>query len=101
MRLTERESNEIRSTARRHFGADVAVRLFGSRADDSKRGGDIDLYVEIDLADADEIFRHEMAFLVDLNLALGEQKIDLVVRSRGQAPTLPIHRVAQETGVLL
>lgn len=101
MRLTERESNEIRTAVRRHFGAGAEVRLFGSRADDSKRGGDIDLYVETDLADSDQIFRSEMALLVDLNLNLGEQKIDLVVRRRGEAPSLPIHRVAKETGVLL
>lgn len=101
MRLTERESQEIRSAVSRHFGADAAVRVFGSRADDNKRGGDIDLYIETDMADADRIFRSEMAVLVDLNLTLGEQKIDLVVRRRGEPPTLPIHRVAKETGVLL
>ncbi|MGE0566265.1 MAG: nucleotidyltransferase domain-containing protein [Gammaproteobacteria bacterium] len=101
MRLTERESQEIRNAVSRHFGADAAVRVFGSRADDSKRGGDIDLYVETDMADAERIFRSEMALLVDLNLTLGEQKIDLVVRRRGEPPTLPIHRVAKETGILL
>ena len=101
MRLTPHQRAEIRSAVARLFGADAEVRLFGSRTDDSKRGGDIDLYVETDLTDTEQIFRQEMALLVDLNLALGEQKIDLVVRQRGQSAELPIHRVARETGVRL
>ena len=101
MRLNEPQLAAIRGAVTRHFGADAEVRLFGSRADDSKRGGDIDLYVETDVADADQIFRREMALLVELNLALGEQKIDLVVRQRGQGAELPIHRVARDTGVRL
>ncbi|MGE0430538.1 MAG: nucleotidyltransferase domain-containing protein [Hydrogenophaga sp.] len=101
MRLTDHQAAEIRRAAARHFGADAEVRLFGSRVDDSRRGGDIDLYVETDLRDPDDVFRREIAMLVDLNLALGEQKIDLVVRRRGQTDELPIHRVARDTGVRL
>jgi len=101
VRLTPHQQVEIRSAVARLFGADAEVRLFGSRTDDNKRGGDIDLYVETDLADTEQIFRQEMALLVDLNLALGEQKIDLVVRQRGKSAELPIHRVARETGVRL
>lgn len=101
MRLSAHQVAEIRSAVVRHFGPGAEVRLFGSRADDRKRGGDIDLYIETDMADPDQVFRREMAVLVDLNLALGEQKIDLVVRRRGQTEELPIHRVARETGIRL
>lgn len=46
MRLSEHERNVIRKAAAEVFGPDVRVMLFGSRVDDSRRGGDIDLFVE-------------------------------------------------------
>lgn len=47
MRLTPRQRNSILSAASDCFGADAQVILFGSRADDNARGGDIDLLVEL------------------------------------------------------
>ena len=41
MRLTEDESRIIRDTVRRRFGRNARVWLFGSRTDDTRRGGDI------------------------------------------------------------
>jgi len=101
MRLTPTQATIIREAVHRHFGEDADVRLCGSRTDDSKRGGDIDLYIEADIPAADSVFRKEMALLAELYIKLGEQKIDLVVKQRGQTTELPIHRVARETGVRL
>lgn len=46
MRLTAAQIETIRQVARQNFEADASVWLFGSRADDFKRSGDVDLYVE-------------------------------------------------------
>lgn len=43
MRLTMHEVAEMKAAAREAFGETEVVRLFGSRVDDSLRGGDIDL----------------------------------------------------------
>jgi hypothetical protein len=44
MRLTPSEQPVIREASLRYFG--VRPRLFGSRLNDLKLGGDIDLYIE-------------------------------------------------------
>ena len=46
MRLTASQIETIRQAAHQNFGADASVWLFGSRVDDARRGGDVDLYIE-------------------------------------------------------
>lgn len=47
MRITPRQQAAIIDATREIFGEQSSVRLFGSRADDNKQGGDIDLYVQV------------------------------------------------------
>lgn len=98
MRLTAREIGEIRQGAVDIFGADAVVRLFGSRLDDRKRGGDIDLLVECAADRAHEENRFQ--FWDRLQERLGEQRIDIVVQGRG-APEHPFTSGARSTGVAL
>ena len=44
MRLSKKELETIKNSIKDTFG-DAVVYLFGSRVDDSKTGGDIDLYI--------------------------------------------------------
>ena len=46
MRISEIQRQCIKEAVERQFGADARVLLFGSRVDDTARGGDIDLLVE-------------------------------------------------------
>ncbi|WP_218143731.1 hypothetical protein [Desulfomicrobium apsheronum] len=46
MRIMEKERRMIRAEAWKAFGADAKVFLFGSRVDDARRGGEINLLVE-------------------------------------------------------
>ncbi len=46
MRLSETERKVIRTAAVEFFGDDAEIWLFGSRVDDSKKGGDIDLLIK-------------------------------------------------------
>ena len=46
MRLTPEQTRTILHCVRQQFGAQAQVKLFGSRLDDSARGGDVDLLVE-------------------------------------------------------
>lgn len=79
MRLTPDQQAAIRTAATEAFGGAVGVWLFGSRVDDDKRGGDIDLLIETQQPDVDVIVRAELAFLTKVKTKLGEQKIDLLI----------------------
>jgi predicted nucleotidyltransferase len=76
MRLTPFEISSIKQAFTEVFG-EGEIYLFGSRVDDTKRGGDIDLY--IDSASTQELSRKKIDFLVQLKNAIGEQKIDVVI----------------------
>lgn len=57
---------------------DGDVFLFGSRVDDTQRGGDIDLYLVPHTKFEDERER-KIKFLIKLDEYIGEQKIDAVL----------------------
>ena len=101
MRLTPSQVETIRDTARRCFGQDADVWLFGSRVDDTRRGGDIDLYIETDIDTPEASWDAERRVLGALYMALGEQKIDVVVKRRGDQRQLPIFEVSRAQGVHL
>lgn len=99
MRLSPTEARLIRETAEAHFGPGTVVRLFGSRADDARRGGDIDLHITA--GDPDRVsLEDEIRFRVDLERAIGEQRVDLVLRRPSDLEP-PMGRIAVETGVRL
>lgn len=81
MRLTEQELEVIVREFRSCFGRG-SLYLFGSRTDDSKKGGDVDLYVQLD--DYSQAVRCKLEFLVNVKRVLGEQKIDVVLGFGGQ-----------------
>ena len=45
MRLSEFKKETIKELAEKHFGESTTVYLFGSRTDENKKGGDIDLFI--------------------------------------------------------
>lgn len=99
MRLTDTQKQAIIETFQTHFRVEDELWLFGSRVDDQKRGGDIDLYVKTVETDAESIFTKKIAFLVDLKRRIGDQKIDLVIEFGDFK--LPIYDHARETGIRL
>ncbi len=101
MRLTDQQRTIIRGTVAETFGVGAHVWLFGSRVDDNKRGGDIDLLIETDQIDVDDIVRAEIAFLVKIQMKLGEQRIDVLLDYPSRKIQSPIFLIAKQTGILL
>ena len=50
MRLTPEQAQTIRQSSHSHMGTQARIWLFGTRADDSRLGGDVDFYVEPETA---------------------------------------------------
>lgn len=93
VRLTKEEITAIRETVRA-LDDEARVYLFGSRTDNTKRGGDIDLLVmshKLTSGDAGKI-RWRLWEL------LGEQKIDIVIAAD---TTDPFVLIVLNEGVLL
>jgi len=70
--------------------------LFGSRVDDSQKGGDIDLYVATE--NRERLGEKRIEFLAGIKQRIGNPRIDLVV-DRGTRRT--IDAIAKTEGVLL
>ncbi len=101
MRITETECRVQRDAAREAFGAESKVFLFGSRVDGARRGGDIDLLVKTGKRGHATIFASQLQFLAKVELALGEQKVDVLVDSPERKSLPEILRIARAQGVEL
>ncbi len=75
MRLTAQQHQAIKKHFLKVF-QEGQIYLFGSRVDDRRKGGDIDLYIRTPRQE--NLVRKKIDFLVKLKREIGEQKIDVV-----------------------
>ena len=80
MRLSLHEVQAIRDCTLK-LDPQAKIYLYGSRANDSLKGGDIDLLILSD----DLTFGDKITLLVDIKLVIGEQKIDLTTAPHDSA----------------
>ena len=95
MRLTASEISAIREEIGR-LDPQAEVYLYGSRVDDTARGGDVDLLVLSDTLGFRDVLRLRAGILD----RIGWQQLDLTVRRRDQLDE-PLAVAARETGVKL
>jgi len=99
MRLTAQQAQVIRQVVATLAGDDAQVTLFGSRVDDTKKGGDVDLLITLH-----EVVEHpaELSAKISAGLIreLQGRKVDVLL-SAPNLKNLPIHVVAQKEGVVL
>ena len=93
MRLTKNEVAAIKQSVY-GFDPDAKIFLFGSRADDSKKGGDIDLFI----LSGKIKNREKRRIKLKIYDRIGEQRIDMVVTPE---ITTAFHRIAAAEGVQL
>ena len=99
MRLSPDQIRTIAQAVTEFAGAQASVRLFGSRVDDSARGGDVDLLVETpEPVDRPAVLAASIAARIER--AFGGRKVDVLL-SAPNLQQLPIHQIARSTGRLL
>jgi predicted nucleotidyltransferase len=96
MRLTPQQVSTIIDTTQAVAGADSGVWLFGSRLDDSRRGGDIDLMVE---SDPPVSLRQRARIKIALEAKLN-RPVDVMALTAG-APASPFTQIAMAGAVRL
>lgn len=96
MRISGRERQIIKAAVA-ELDADAKVYLYGSRADDSLRGGDIDLLVVSATLD----FSNKITLLADIKSRIGEQKIDLSIKKGTELKEDAFVRSVLPTAILL
>lgn len=77
MRLSQFQIDSINKLAIKYFGKDTIVYLFGSRTDDTKKGGDIDLFIHNNNENSLTV-EAKIHFLAELKTEIGNRKIDVV-----------------------
>ena len=104
MRLTPQQQRELHTALRRRFGTAARLWVFGSRTDDQARGGDYDLMVQTDDADAGRLVDAKLAFLADLHAtpSFDGERLDVLLYAPALDPQpSPIHQLALAGGVEL
>ena len=99
MRLTDRQALAIRELALQVAGGCARVRIFGSRLDDTARGGDIDLLLELPEPVTNPALLAAQ-FSAKVTRLMRGRKVDVLLSAPGLM-RLPIHDMALKHGQLL
>jgi predicted nucleotidyltransferase len=96
MRLTAEARALIKQTVLSETGPNGEVSLFGSRVDDTRRGGDIDLYIQ-SVGELRPLQRARIKMQLEETLGI---PVDVVVWQKGTTPT-PFQRIAAARSIPL
>ena len=76
IRLKKNQIDTIKQLSKNIFNSSE-VWIFGSRADETKKGGDIDIYLKT--KKKENLLKSKIIFLREFTKLYGEQKVDLLV----------------------
>ncbi|MEI7831499.1 MAG: nucleotidyltransferase domain-containing protein [Prolixibacteraceae bacterium] len=100
MRVNSNDIKAIKEVTKAVFGETATIRLFGSRTDDKKKGGDIDLLIQYNQTISRmELYQLKIKFLVQLKKIVDDQKIDVIIDNGQQRNN--IFYEAYKEGMLL
>lgn len=77
MRIKNQEINIIKRNILKYI-QDAKIMLFGSRVDDTKKGGDIDIYIE---TQSNITLKQKLRILADIEIQGVDRKVDLLFKT--------------------
>ncbi len=91
MRLRARDIEGIAKALREYkpLNGDFELYLFGSRTDDQKRGGDIDLLLVVPDSMVDKMISEKHLLVSQAKRYIEDQRVDIVIRTREDLTTDP------------
>lgn len=99
VRITGKQRTDILKLISELAGAEASVTLFGSRVDDDKKGGDLDLLVECEQAVVNPAWL-AATLSAKLSRLMAGRRVDVVLGAPN-LKHLPIHEAAKANGVRL
>ncbi|HRQ59403.1 MAG TPA: nucleotidyltransferase domain-containing protein [Azoarcus taiwanensis] len=99
MRISDAHIRTIRRITAEQLGREAVVTLFGSRVDDTQRGGDIDLLLTV----PHHVARPALTaarLAAKLERALDGRRVDGVLQTP-ETPIEPVHSIAMQHGIRL
>jgi len=96
MRIKKRDVKTIKSTILSKI-SDAKIFLFGSRVDDTKRGGDIDLFVKTSI---NITLLDELSIITQLQLNGITRKIDLIIDTPQKSKQIFFESIKNEAIIL-
>lgn len=99
MRISTTQQTQIRRIIHQALGDDVDIRVFGSRLDDTAKGGDLDLLIK-STNNLERPAATSAQIAAKISRLMHGRKVDVLL----QAPNLqtaPIHRIAEQQGQLI
>lgn len=96
MRLSSIYCDIIKKEAKKVLGESAQIFLFGSRVNDTKKGGDVDLLIETIIV-SDLLTTAYLKNVLEIQLNL---PVDLIIVQRGRDLT-PFQNIALATSILL
>ncbi len=102
MRLSNNESNVIKKAVIKNFGSTAKVFLFGSKIDDTAKGGDIDLLIDAEDCSGTNQQMKKLQTMTDIQMKIGDQKIDIIFSSNKNNKNISlIETIAKRDGIQL
>ena len=99
MRLSRELQHQIKRLALEEFGDRARVIVFGSRVDDTQKGGDLDLLLQLPYPVENPALQ-AARFSTLVSRLMDGRKVDVLLQAP-QLKVLPVHRIAEATGVPL
>lgn len=96
MRVSDNEISIIKNSIRK-YSDDASIFLFGSRTDDKKKGGDIDIFIDTNTPIS---LKEKIKILTDIEISGLLRKVDLIIKNPNSSDQ-PIYTTAKKEGILL